>query len=74
LPSPIRDGSWRCAMPTAPPQLPSLHPPPGQSNRQERTHRWIKLGGNVTLELRHTQHSCPAMNKLKRDGYFAYPR
>src|ERR1700704_1278025 len=22
--------------------------PTGQSNRQERTHRWIKLGGNIT--------------------------
>jgi putative transposase len=25
--------------------------PPGQSNRQERTHRWIKLGGNVRRKI-----------------------
>src|SRR5690606_32148961 len=42
-----RAGSWRCATPTAPRQLPSLTPPNMQPNRQERTHRWIKVGGNV---------------------------
>src|SRR5260370_4628598 len=29
---------------------------------------------SIPLELKHTQRSRPAMNKLKRDGYFAYPR
>src|SRR3981081_3733491 len=26
--------------------------PTGQSNRQERTHRWIKLGGNIMLHAK----------------------
>ena len=47
-PSPsIRDGIWRCAMPMAPRQLPSLHRPTGQIQRRERTQNWIKLGGKV---------------------------
>jgi|SRR5579883_3455769 len=37
---------WRCAMPKAPRQLPSL-PPPNRTKQSGRTRDWIKLGGKV---------------------------
>ena len=44
-----RAGIWRCAMPKAPRQLPSLPPPNQASPPAGANSDWIKLGGKVTL-------------------------
>jgi hypothetical protein len=41
------DGIPRCATPKAPLRIPSLPPLQIPTTRPERTHHWIKLGGNV---------------------------
>lgn len=40
----IHDGIWRCAMPKAPRQPPSLNSPTGQIQLPGRTYDWIKIG------------------------------
>ncbi|MDB5688016.1 MAG: family transposase, partial [Rhizorhabdus sp.] len=49
---PRRELALRYADGSAPSSRRSTRPP-GQSNRQERTHRWIKLGGTVKPAAAH---------------------
>ena len=60
-PRAIRAGIWRCDMPKAPRQLPSL-PPPNRANPTARANQgWIKLGSKAST-------SQPVDHPVKRSG------
>ncbi len=66
-PSPVtRAGIWRCAMPKAPRQLPSLPPPNRANPTTGRTQDRIKLGGKVTANALTTAPAPAAKSTVPR--------